>query len=378
VGFSDAEANFYIKEQKDKSFVGVRFKINLHKDDIGALNYIHDNLGVGRVKAMGDDTVTFEITDMGEIGDVIIPIFTENPLLTIKSINFSKFKRVYEMKKSGQHSIEELYALSVDIKEGMNSQLDLNSQEVKAWEATYNQNNKITLYWLLGFIEGEGTFGVKNNSPYFQICQKDCSECTLRLINQFLVDLWDKNIFNYKVVPPISVSLSDTKNKETGVYSFVIQRIDALYYFYLPLFSGLTFRSRKYIDFKLWSIVVLLCKRGYFHSIGGKQLLVLISQNMNDNRYSTSKKIPPLLSKSDVENIFNLEPSIKEDPLNFKPHATLVKGITSTKGNSVDVFRDGVLVEGSPFPSYAEAQRTLGWNPKQVIIGRLIDTEKPF
>ena len=30
---------------------------------------------------------------------------------------------------------------------------------------------KVNPYWLLGFIEGEGTFGFKNLSPYFQIGQ---------------------------------------------------------------------------------------------------------------------------------------------------------------------------------------------------------------
>ncbi len=30
-------------------------------------------------------------------------------------------------------------------------------------------NLQINPYWLLGFIEGEGSFGLKNLSPYFQI-----------------------------------------------------------------------------------------------------------------------------------------------------------------------------------------------------------------
>jgi hypothetical protein len=30
-------------------------------------------------------------------------------------------------------------------------------------------NLQVNPYWLLGFIEGEGSFGLKNLSPYFQI-----------------------------------------------------------------------------------------------------------------------------------------------------------------------------------------------------------------
>ena len=65
---------------------------------------------------------------MGEIGNVIIPIFSEVPLLTIKHINFNKFKQIYEMKKSGKYDSREVYKMAIDIREGMNSQLDYNSQ----------------------------------------------------------------------------------------------------------------------------------------------------------------------------------------------------------------------------------------------------------
>jgi len=315
---------------------------------------------------------------MGEIGSIIIPIFSEVPLLTIKQVNFNKFKQIYEMKKSGQYSTKELYRKALSIKEEMNLQLDYDSLEVKTWEQSNRQTNRVTPYWLLGFIEAEGTFGVKNNLPYFQVAQHECSLSTLDMIASFLENTWEKNIFNYSNLPPISINITKTRNDSTGVYSYVITNLDILYYFILPLFSNMTFRSRKYIDFKLWGIIVLLCKRGYSYSIAGIKLLVLIAQNMNDNRYSTNKDTPPLLSKSDIDQVFNLEPPIRENPLNFKSHQTLVKALVGTKARPVDVFKDGVLVGGPPFPSFRAAQRALGWNPDQVIIGRYIDTNKAY
>ena len=81
--------------------------------------------------------------------------------------------------------------------------------------------------------------------------------------------------------------------------------------------------------------MVLLCKRGFFffflssferkekekknsYSQSGRELLALIGQNINDNRYSTPKrgKMAPLLSRSDIEEVFQLKPPIQNDFLN--------------------------------------------------------------
>jgi hypothetical protein len=47
------------------------------------------------------------------------------------------------------------------IKNKMNSQRDPSLVE-------YPTNFAINSSWFIGFIEGDGTFGIKNGSPYFQ------------------------------------------------------------------------------------------------------------------------------------------------------------------------------------------------------------------
>lgn len=94
VGFTDGEGNFLIKLDSSKKSVSFRFKINLHRDELNTLKYIHQNLGVGRVKILSDKAVTFEITDPNEIGKIIIPLFTDYPLL---NLNFLMFKQAFEM-----------------------------------------------------------------------------------------------------------------------------------------------------------------------------------------------------------------------------------------------------------------------------------------
>lgn len=55
-------------------------------------------------------------------------------------------------------------------------------------EYNYSLNPKIVVnpFWLLGFIEGEGTFGFKNLSPFFQVGQNVRSLYVLEAIANYL------------------------------------------------------------------------------------------------------------------------------------------------------------------------------------------------
>ena len=50
-------------------------------------------------------------------------------------------------------------------------------------------NVNISSYWLLGFVEGEGTFGIKNLVPYFQIAQHNRSVSVMVIIKQYFANL---------------------------------------------------------------------------------------------------------------------------------------------------------------------------------------------
>lgn len=57
----------------------------------------------------------------------------------------------------------------------------------EAKQSIYLENNSFVInsWWLIGFIEGDGTFGIKNGSPYLQIAQKNTSQA--RSYNQFFI-----------------------------------------------------------------------------------------------------------------------------------------------------------------------------------------------
>lgn len=179
----------------------------------------------------------------------------------------------------------------------MNRGLDYNSNEI-----IHFYNNRIlniTAYWLLGFIEAKGTFGVKNLSMYFQICQHFVSLGLLKSIKKFIenIPITQYDLPLIKLKPNVTMAL----NKKTNVYSYVISDIDVLFYVILPFLNCLEFKSRRFVDFKLWSIGLLLRKYGYFYLAEGKILLVDITKCINKQRYSTNKIKATYISQKHVE-----------------------------------------------------------------------------
>jgi LAGLIDADG endonuclease len=102
-------------------FLNFTFRITLHKDDLGTLDYIKNTLGViGNVKIYGN-TARFTVTSQQDIAK-IIDIFSKYPLNTIKLLNFLDFKRAFELYTSSNNKTKELIQEIANIKSGMNSQ----------------------------------------------------------------------------------------------------------------------------------------------------------------------------------------------------------------------------------------------------------------
>lgn len=182
----------------------------------------------------------FSVVALKDIVRVIIPIFTKHPLLTTKALDFSDFAKAVEIKKnSTTKSLSDTeFSKIKNLKARMNSK--------RVIEELEPVTRPISAQWLLGFIEGEGTFGYKNLVPYFQIGQHKRSLYVLKAIEVFLLNLprlHTETLNNNKI------NVITTLNKNTDVYSICILNIDVLYDYVLPFFNTLTFLSRKSIDF---------------------------------------------------------------------------------------------------------------------------------
>lgn len=148
-GLTDGEGYFIIAFANEGSSFLFKFEIGLPIDDAKMLSFIQENLGIGKVSVYGN-RVTYSVTKKEDIAK-LLEIFTKYPLESTKYLNFSDFKRAFNLYTSVNKITTDLLKEIGEIKSGMNS-------FITNYELPVGKYFKITPYWLLGFVEGEGSF----------------------------------------------------------------------------------------------------------------------------------------------------------------------------------------------------------------------------
>lgn len=377
-GFTDGEGNFSIT--LDRGYIRFRFKINLHIDDLQVLNLIKSKLNIGRIIVEENrNSCAFVVQSFSELKDIICPIFLTFPLHTSKKMDFQDFYTAILIKdKSNNGNLSDSDKEKIlSIKDGMNSGRTVFKYEITRPQITINPN------WLIGFIEAEGTFGVKTGSSlYFQVAQKFTSQDSLNAITTFLTGLSNFEIPKDSRILPINVT--SAINSRTNVVSIVVSSTDALYYYILPWLDSSKFYSRKNVDFKLWRLALLLKINGYYYLTQGKKLFLDISDVLN-KRYSTSNNLVDI--EKVIENINERFESISklEPVFNVKlfiPHVDNVLKYRmenkSDKPRFVYIYTKKGLMEGSPFSSFSMAHKALGLKSSSNTCNRYIDTNRLY
>lgn len=372
-GFTDAEGNFLISI--DRQYVRFRFKISLHIDDVEVLNTIKSNLNVGTVTLESSrNRCSYIIQNYEEIKNIICPIFNAFPLHTSKRLDFENFAQAVFIKDNKQLSDAGLSKI-VSLKNTMNTKREIFTYNTTKSQIIINPN------WFIGFIEGEGTFGIKTGSAlYFQIAQKNTSQESLNAITTFLTGLSDNVLQNSKILP---LNVISTTNVRTDVVSLVVTSVDSFYYYLLPLLDTSKMYSRKGIDFNLWRLALLLKIKGYYYLPEGKTLFLDISDILN-KRYSTNttKNISEIM-----DNIFKRSQIIfeKDPPFDVKsniPHSDNVRKFSiqnrSDNPKVVYIYTNKGMIKGSPYVSYSSAHKALGLNPSSNTCNRYIDTGRLY
>jgi hypothetical protein len=217
----------------------------MHIDNLEALNTIKYILNVGNITIDKDrNYCSFVVQDFSDIRDVICPIFEKFPLLTSKNLDFQDFHKAVLIKNKNNLSNTDKERIIL-LKNGMNSKREIFT--------SYSINSQINVNpdWFIGFLEGDGTFGIKTGSSiYFQLAQKITSVESLNAIITFLTSLKSNALFgkNSKILP---LNVVSTINNKTNVVSLVISSVDALYYYILPLLDTCKMYTFKFMDFKL-------------------------------------------------------------------------------------------------------------------------------
>ena len=370
-GFTDAEGNFLIT--LDRSYIKLRFRINLHIDDIKVLETIKSRLNIGRIVSDTDTSCSYIIEDSLGI-ELLCNIFKNFPLHTSKKLDFESFFEAFLIRKEGKLSESDLNKILL-LKNNMNSKRTVFSYNTSKSQIIINPN------WFIGFLEGEGTFGIKTGSSlYFQVAQKTTSQECLNGIINYLHDLSNNTQLpeNSKISP---LHVTSTTNAKTNVVSIVIANIDSLYYFLLPLLDNSNMYSRKKIDFELWRMALLLKIHGYYFSIEGKNLFLDISDILN-KRYSDKNSLEVETIINDITNRFEL--IMEKEPLFdvdlYVPHIENVRKFSkinkSENPKVVYIYTENGLIEGSPFSSFSLAHKALGLKSSSNTCNRYIDTNR--
>lgn len=294
-GFTDAEGCFHIYKRRGNSFE-FRFSIGLHIDDKAALEYIYDNLQIGKVKLnIKENVVTYNVIANDEIA-ILIEIFSKFNLNTNKHLNFLIFREAYLLYFSwGNNCRVELVEKIEKLRLGMNS---------KRIDFTMPEEHKINItpYWFLGFIEGDGSFSYKNLSKdaNFTIIQKGNKDLLIA-VAEYLQSLLQGSLKNKITEGSFSpelellrISLAKESSKDwvyiseyNGLYNLSANNTFYLNVVIVPLFDNLTWRSKKYLDYCDWKLILAIITKGLHYLPEGVNLIEIISSQMNNYRLST-------------------------------------------------------------------------------------------
>ena len=315
VGFTDAEGCFliHILYNKDKTKVkaiSFVFQIQLHEDDANVLEYIHIKLGVGKVTRLPNKSQCLLLVTDKEGVNKLFNIFDKYQLKTTKYFDYLDFKKAFLLyhERDTDLSIDEkeqLFSKIKVLKNNMNKQRTLEDIPV-------NQKVTITKSWLLGFIEGDGSFFISRTDiePGFSIELKNTQFFVIDKIKEFLINNlgFDKYSIS-KIKSSDSNIISVNKQSSRPSIILLIKNINLLYNYLIPFFDNITFYSKKGLDFQDFKFI---CKAVYFGSHKRddiRRLIVRLSYTMNNYRLSTNPRKELILTSQERDHINNASPT---------------------------------------------------------------------
>jgi len=380
-GITDGEGCFRIERGRGETFQFI-FKILLHIDDIDMLYYIKDRLGIGSVKNYGN-TAHFVVTSQNDLGK-IISIFSDFPLKSTKFLNYLKFKRAFELYISSKNKTKDLSLEIEKIKSTMNrGRLDFQLPE--------GHRPIVTSYWLLGFVEGEGSFHLdrSSNRLIFNITLSGHDLALLEAIKDFLYNL--PEVESSSNLNKASIMIYVAKSSTRAAH-LSIKNTEFIKSVIIPFFSSMVWQSKKLLDFQDWVLVFKLKEQGHHYTDQGLRLIELILSQMNNNRLSTSKaaRIDRALLHADIHRMLS-GPSnyeIKGDRIYIKslnkylssPKAKVVQLVDNQSGETLQTFTSLTacakslgMAQSTVWVKYTKGESFL-FNNKLVKIKREIPT----
>lgn len=300
VGFTDAEGSFGIFTQSKNFYF--KFSIGLHIDDLPVLNFIKNKLGFGNIYTYNKNCY-YNITKKEDILKILY-IFEIYTLNSNKIFNFLDFKKAFYLynEKIKINTTDQI----LNLKNNMNTQ----RTNFKNIQVNISKN------WLLGFIEGDGSFSFNRTTlePVFSIQLTESELPLLLAIKQYLENnLGFDSYSRYKLNSSSIINIYKSKavNNSKPMVILLIKNIHVLTNYLIPFFSECNFISRKGLDFEDFKILCKSIYTGTYRIKRIKDLIIKLSFTMNNNRLSTNLKSVLPLSIFEKNEIIKAKPTIE-------------------------------------------------------------------
>jgi hypothetical protein len=125
VGFIDGEGCFHISIARNSTMklgyqVSLEFTITQHIRDKELMYKFAEFFGCGYVSSDTSNKLQFRIRNRNDLANYLFPFMDNNPLLTVKTLDYADFKRVHAMLDNREHLTQEGLDLIREIAAGTN------------------------------------------------------------------------------------------------------------------------------------------------------------------------------------------------------------------------------------------------------------------
>ena len=316
VGFCDAESSFILQPVLYNNTIRkitFMFSIELHIDDLTVLNYIKSMLGVGNIRISKNKCI-FTITDV-EGTSLLIAIFDKYNLNSTKYLDYLNYKEGFLLYQA-RNKLTASYESKVEL---ANRILQLkNSMNTKRTNTSMPLGHKIVISaaWLLGYTEGDGSFFISRTDiePVFSLSATDEQYDLYLKIKEFLVANlgFDKySLVKLNSSQTIAITLGKARNNGKPTVTLVIKNIKVLNNYFVPFFDGLSFISKKGLDFLDFKLICAAVYNGLHKSEEIRSLLLKLTYNMNNFRLSSFEQAFEVLNLDQRAKIAKASPLFK-------------------------------------------------------------------
>jgi hypothetical protein len=243
----------------------------------------------------------------------------------------------------------------------------------------------ISAYWLLGFIEAEGSFFIINRGGYnitmeFSLTQSFLDISLMEAIKEFLNKLGNSE--SSAISDLTYAYLYVDKKEKNHLRDIIIIKITQSGYLkrvLIPFLDSLNWQSKKVKDYQDWKIIFQLKEKGLHYLSEGLIVVKGILDQMNRRRLSSNEKAEIRLNRTYLDKEIARLLSVPSNLEVMSDGRVLIKSLnkyySSRLNIEVEIIDDNANILKT-FPSIKECAEFLGVT-RQVLTRRILN-QKPI